>query len=148
MVRINYTTVSEETSEGLLRELGHYAIERGYATDGYVEAVLDREADFPTGLEVPTASFDVAIPHADPEHVETDALVLTFPDKPVPFRNMEAPEETIEAAAVMMLLTRDSEGYASFLSNLANLFQHDEFAEAVAARDHEQVFNLIETECL
>jgi len=147
-MRMEHATVSAETSEGVLRELGHYAVERGYATDGYVEAILDREADFPTGLAVPTAPFDIAIPHADPEHVEEGAVVLAFPDDPVPFRSMDDPEETVEAAVVMLLLARESEGYTSFLSNLANLFQHDEFADAVAATDHERVLDLVEAECL
>lgn len=143
-----HTPVSSETAKGVLRELAEYAIDQGYASEGYVEALLDREAQFPTGLAVPTAEFDIAIPHADPEHVEESAVVLALPDRPVAFRDMDDPEDTVDAGVVMLLLAGESEGYTAFLSNLANLFQHPQFAEAVEAGAPEWILELVESECL
>jgi PTS system galactitol-specific IIA component len=147
-MRTEHIAVSSETAEGVLRELGRHAVERGYATEGYVEALLSREADFPTGLAVPTAPVDVAIPHADPEHVRESAVVLALPETPVPFRDMDDPEGTVEAGVVMLLLADESDGYTAFLSNLANLFQNPGFADAVRADDHERILALVEEECL
>jgi PTS system galactitol-specific IIA component len=148
MMRTEYTELTSGTVDGVLRELGQYAIDRGYASEGYVEAILDREADFPTGLSVPTASFDIAIPHTDPEHVTEPAVVLGLPEEPVPFRNMDDPEQTVEAGVVMLLLAQENEGYTSFLSSLADLFQHPHFGDAVEARDHERILDLVESGCL
>ncbi len=147
-MRTEHIAVSSETAEGVLRELGRHAVERGYATSGYVEALLDREADFPTGLAVPTAPVDVAIPHAGPQHVREGAVVLALPETPVAFRDMDDPEETVDAGVVMLLLADESEGYTAFLSNLANLFQHPEFADAVRAGDPDRILDLVESECL
>jgi PTS system galactitol-specific IIA component len=144
----DHTVVSGETVEEVLRELGQYAIERGYATEGYVEAVFDREADFPTGLSIPTVPFDIAIPHADPEHVTDEAVVLALPDDPIPFRDMDDPDDTVEAGVVMLLLVGESEGYTAFLSNLANLFQNPSFADAVRTNDPERILELVDEECL
>jgi len=147
-MRTEYTTVSSETAEGALRELGRYAIEQGYASEGYVEALLDRETEFPTGLSVPTAPVNVAIPHADPEYVEESAVVLAIPETPVRFRDMDDPEESVEVGVVMLLLADESEGYTAFLSNLATLFQHPDFAGAAETGDPDRLLALVEEECL
>ena len=147
-MRTEHADISSGTTEGVLRELGRYAVERGYAAEGYVEALLDREADFPTGLAVPATPFDVAIPHADPEHVREGALVLGLPDEPIPFRDMDDPDDTVDAGVVVLLLARDGDGYAAFLSSLATLLQDPGFADAVRAEDLERILGLIEEECL
>ncbi len=147
-MRTVHTAVSGETAEGVLRELGQFAIDRGHASEGYVEALLDREAEFPTGLAVPTAEFDIAIPHADPEYVEESAVVLALPDRPVAFRDMDDPDDTVAAGVVMLLLADEGEEYTAFLSNLANLFQHPQFAEAVEAGDPEWILDLVDGACL
>jgi len=147
-MRTEYTAVRSETAEGVLRELGRYAVEREYASEGYVEAVLDREADFPTGLAVPTSDVDVAIPHAEPDHVDESAVVLGLPDDAIRFRHMDDPEDTVDANVVMLLLAEDSEGYTEFLSNLANLFGDPSFAEAVHEDQPDRLLDLIEKECL
>jgi PTS system galactitol-specific IIA component len=147
-MRTEHVAVSTGTAEEVLRELGRCAVDRGYASEGYVEALLDREAEFPTGLSVPTAPFDIAIPHADPEHVDEGAVVLALPDEPVRFRDMDDPDETVDASVVLLLLARDSDGYAAFLSNLANLFRNAGFADAVRADDPDRILALIEAECL
>ncbi|MFB6201019.1 MAG: PTS sugar transporter subunit IIA [Halorhabdus sp.] len=143
-----HTAVSSDTARGVVRELGQYAVKRGYASEGYVEAVLDRESDFPTGLSIPTEPFDLAIPHADPDHVHRDALVVGLPETPVRFHDMDDPRETVEAAVVILLLADDAEGYTTFLSNLANLFQNPAFGDAVEAREPERILELVEDECL
>lgn len=147
-MRTEHVTVASETAEGVLRELGRHAVERGYATEGYVEALLDREADFPTGLAVPTAPVDVAIPHADPEYVREGAVVLALPEGTVAFHDMDDPDGTVEAGVVMLLLADESDGYTAFLSNLASLFQHPEFADAVRDEDPDWILDLVESECL
>jgi len=147
-MRTEHIELGSETAVEVLQELGQYAVGRGYATEGYVEAILNRETDFPTGLPVPTAPFDVAIPHADPEYVRENALVLGLPDDPVRFRDMDDPDDTVEARVVMLLLARDSEGYTAFLANLANLFQHPEFEDAVRDDDPDRVLDLVSAECL
>jgi len=147
-MRTEHTAVGGESSEGVLRELGTYAVERGYASEGYAEALLDREAEFPTGLSIPTAPLDVAIPHADPEYVEESAVVLALPGDPIRFRSMDDPKETVEAGVIMLLLIEDGEAYTTLLSNLSNLFQSPAFPEAVRARNPEEVLALVDEECL
>lgn len=147
-MRTEYVDLERGSYSDVLTQLGEYAVERGFANEGYVDALLDREASFPTGLEIPTASFDIAIPHADPEHVVEPALVLALPAEPVPFHSMNDPDDTVEARAVLLLVAGESDRYATFLSNLATLFQEPDFAAAVEARDPERVLALVDEVCL
>jgi len=75
-------------------------------------------------------------------------LVLALPEDPVRFRDMDDPDETVEASVVLLLLARDSDEYAPVLSNLANLVQNPEFVDAVLADDPDRILDLIEVECL
>ncbi|PSP82462.1 PTS galactitol enzyme II A subunit [Halobacteriales archaeon QS_1_68_17] len=143
-----YASVTGESAESVLRELGHHAVERGYAEEGYVSAILEREAEFPTGLSIPTESFGIAIPHADPEHVVEEAVILGLPPAPVGFASMDDPDETVQAEAVLLLLAGDSDGYTAFLSNLVNLFQDPAFVRAVREDDADAVLGLVDEHCL
>jgi PTS system galactitol-specific IIA component len=147
-MRTEYVDLEAGSYRDVLTHLGKYAVDRGFATEGYVDALLDREAAFPTGLEIPTASFDIAIPHADPEHVLEPALVLALPPDPVPFNDMNDPDDTVEASAVLLLVAGEDDRYATFLSNLANLFQEPGFAAAVEERDADRVLSLVDEVCL
>jgi len=147
-MRTDHTTVAGTSTEEVLREIGEYAVDRGYAEGGYVEAVLNRESTYPTGLSIPAESFGIAIPHADPEHVLEEAVVLGLPEEPVAFRSMDDPDQSVDVEAVLLLLTEGSDGYAAFLSNLANLFQGDAFVDVVRTGDAQAVLELVDERCL
>jgi PTS system galactitol-specific IIA component len=142
------TTVTETSVEGALRELGDHAVEQGYADPAYVEAVVDRESEYPTGLSIPNEAFGLAIPHADPDHVIEEALVLGLPAEPVPFRSMDDPETTVDAEAILLLLVGDTDGYTQFLSNLAALFGESAFTDHVRQGDAESVLSVVRERCL
>ncbi len=75
-------------------------------------------------------------------------VVLALPEDPVRFRDRADPDDTVEASVVLLLLARDSDGYALVLSNLANLVQNPEFVDAVLADDPDRILDRIEVECL
>lgn len=136
------------TDREALEELAAHAAEKGYVVTGYREALLEREAAFPTGLDVPTAEFGVAIPHADPDYVTEQAVLLGLPEEPVEFASMDDPERSVAAEAIVLLLVTDEEGYATFLSNLAELFRDEEFVALVRAGDGEGLLDLLVERCL
>lgn len=147
-MRTDTTPTTATSAEELLRELAEYATDRDYAVDGYADAVLERESEYPTGLSIPDESFGIAIPHADPEYVREDAVVLGLPDDPVRFRSMDDPEKPVDAEAVLLLCSTGSEGYTTFLSNLASLFQDDRFVASVREGDTDAVLDLVDEHCL
>ena len=70
----------------MLVALSSAAIKAGYAKLGYLEAILEREEKYPTGLHIP--QIEVAIPHADAEWANVPSLTIGLLEHPVPFKPM------------------------------------------------------------
>ena len=58
----------------VLQLMGDAMIQEGYGEEGFTEAVLKREKDYPTGLDV--NGIGVAIPHTDAEHVKKEGISI------------------------------------------------------------------------
>ena len=56
-----------KSSDEVFEKLGGLFIAEGYCRDTYVDALKDREKDFPTGVNM--GSIGIAIPHTDKQHV-------------------------------------------------------------------------------
>jgi PTS system galactitol-specific IIA component len=123
--------------------LGGLLQERGYVRDTFVDAVLDREKTFATGL--PTPEIQVAIPHADPEHVIRQAIAIGVLAEPVAFGEMGDPESTVDVRIVCMLAVSQSEVLVSLLRNLVGMLQDPELLRRIVglkeAGEIAQTFN-------
>jgi len=126
-----------DTDTAVLEELARHALEAGYVEEAYVDALLDRERDYPTGLRIERDPdpYGVAIPHADPDHVREQAVLVGLPESTATFRSMDDADREIEVDVVVLLLVTETEGYSAFLSNLTKLFQDDDFARLVLEKD-------------
>jgi PTS system galactitol-specific IIA component len=142
------TTIVEPTAdgwEGVLRELAEEAHQQGYVEENYKEFLLDREREYPTGLEISPLEYGLAIPHADPDYVREQALILALPDEPVSFQSMDDPSQTVDAEVILLLVIEEEEeeGYTNFLSNLIPLFQDEHFKELVRDKQKDELLTLI-----
>lgn len=54
-----------ESCENLLTELADYVIHENLAKQGFTKALLERERNFPTGIQAQTG---IAIPHSEQEY--------------------------------------------------------------------------------
>lgn len=121
-----------ENWEEVLDELSHRLLAQGVVRDTFVEAVKQRERQYPTGL--PTQEVGVAIPHADPQHVLVPAAALATLVKPVRFRLMENPEEEVDVELVIMLAVRDTKEHVGVLQRLVDAFQAPGFLRKLKAQ--------------
>lgn len=145
MMQTEHISLESESAEGVLEELATHAQESGYVEEAYVGALLERERNHPTGLRIEreTDPFGIAIPHADPDYVREQAIIVGLPESTATFRSMDDKDQEIDVNAVILLLVTESDGYASFLSNLTALFQDDEFARTVLEQDADGIVDLI-----
>jgi PTS system galactitol-specific IIA component len=90
----------------IIHELVKYLCEAGYVKDTYEKAIHVRESDFPTGLEL-QGSYNVAIPHAETEHVIRSAIALAILEDSIEWENMEDPDVNISVHLVFMLAIKD-----------------------------------------
>lgn len=95
----------------------------GYVKESFVQAILDREAEFSTGL--PGFGRGVAIPHADPQHVNKSVLAVATLTKPVQFRMMGNHDERIEVEVLFMLALKESHSHMSVLQSLMDVIQNE-----------------------
>ncbi|WP_373897372.1 PTS sugar transporter subunit IIA [Haloimpatiens sp. FM7315] len=89
---------------------------KGYVKDTYKKAVLDREKEYPTGINF--IDYGVAIPHASAEHVNKSTLAVATLKTPTEFTNIENIEEKVEINFICMIALADKSKQATFLSEL------------------------------
>jgi PTS system galactitol-specific IIA component len=106
--------------EEALRLLASAAVERGFAHESFIDAVIAREKKFPTGLPLPTP---VAIPHADAHHIIRPAMAGLVPTRPLNFGELGGQDRTVEAKLVLMLLVTDPEEQVGLLGRLIEVLR-------------------------
>ena len=147
-IKIEVKRVSVDGSwKPVLEDLAKYALQRGYVKDSFIPALIKRETEYPTGLEIPNG-VNVAIPHAEVEHVLEQALLIGVPSKPVKFHSMEDPNKLIDVNLILLLIISNPDGYVKFLSKLTLLFQDKDFISYTKSGRYEDLGRLIAERCL
>lgn len=100
----------------------------GRVRASYLQALLDREAVFPTGLPV---GCGVAIPHADAEHVLTDTIAIATLTEPVNFGEMGGSDDLVAVRVVIMLALTATGGHIKILQRVVKAIQNTAFLDAV-----------------
>ena len=83
-----------KSSDEVFEKLGGLFIAEGYCRDTYVDALKDREKDFPTGVNM--GSIGIAIPHTDKQHVIKGGVAIGVLKEPVHFYQMGTTDEPVE----------------------------------------------------
>lgn len=112
-----------KTYQKVIQELGALLFINGFVKDSYVQAVLDREEIFPTGLQVKHGG--IAIPHTDSEHVKRSTLGIATLSQDVDFRAMAEPDKIISVSLVMMLAVADKNKVVPVLTKIINILQNE-----------------------
>jgi PTS system galactitol-specific IIA component len=123
------TNVNCDTAEEILRKLAVLFVERGFAKDSFIDAVIEREKVYPTG--VPAAVFDIAIPHTVSEHVIEPAIAVAVLEKPVAFKEMGSPDITLHPQLVIMMAIKNPKEQNALLRKMMKLIQNDEALKAI-----------------
>lgn len=123
-----------------MRALALRLREKGHVRDSFEKAALAREKRSPTGLPFPGVA--VALPHAEPEHVESPAIAVATLAAPVTFRQMGSPGTKLAVSLVVMPAFTAKEQASAQLSTLIEKLQDDalrarlvEAADAAAIAD-------------
>lgn len=115
---------SEDDRETLLTNLAGVLQREGYVKESYLEAILTREREYPTGLNTP--GIKVVIPHAAPQHVNQAAILAVKLKSPVTFKEMGNSGKDVEAKLIFMLAVTDPQGHLQTLSKLMAIFSDGE----------------------
>lgn len=135
--------LDENSQESVLRKLAKSLYQNGYVGDGYEEAILLREATFPTGLQ--TESIGVAIPHTDSIHVNKEAIGIGILDSPVGFKEMGSVDNTVKVRIIFMLAIKDPEAQLEVLQSVIELIQdHQKLEQIVLSQAKEDIMTIVQ----
>lgn len=129
-----------QTRDELFSAVTEHLLAQEYVRESYGEALVAREAEFPTGLPFPGG---VAIPHTSAEHVLRDALVVVSSDRPLLFHEMGANEsaDEIPVELVIFLVISNPEGQVPMLSALIAALQDEDFRQSLKTVEDEDVLH-------
>lgn len=113
----------------VLTRLSDRLIAEGYVKESFTQAILERETEFSTGL--PGLGRGVAIPHADPEHVNASVIAVGILRNPVQFKMMGNHDETIDVEVVFMLALKESHSHMSVLQSLMDVIQNESLLKQI-----------------
>ena len=139
------TLIDEEglTCEDVERRVAGILTEQGYAKDSYAQAIVDREANFPTALDM--TGLNVAIPHCDVANVNKAAFCMAVLKNPVDWHKMDEPDETCKVSIVVMLALTEAHAHLEMLQKVIGFVQNQELvAKVLEAVTPEEAFELVE----
>ena len=135
--------LAAHTSEEVLSALADRLEAAGHVAPSFREAVLAREAKYPTGL--PTR-VPAAIPHTDPEHVLHPGLAIATLTDPVAFGEMGAPDgTTVSVQLVVMLVLKEAKSQIDALQHLVGRLQDAEAVENLLAVQGDEALRVAAT---
>jgi len=131
----------ESKKEAILFLVGQLK-EKGYIYDTFANAVIEREEKYPTGLYL--GKINVAIPHTETKHVKQSGVAILTLGKPVTFKKMDDPSQTIPVLIIFLLAISEPNEYVQFLYKLTGNFSNEEVIRNI----YEETNPVIMTEIL
>ena len=136
--------VNAKDAQDAIQKLTIPLVETGHVADGFAGDVWKREQTFPTGL--PTQPLAVAIPHADPEHVNRSAVCIGVLNAPVRFAQMGTDGSTfLDVHLIFILAIKEREKQVEMIQQLMSVIQNASLLEGLSkASDPAAAFALIQ----
>ena len=101
---------------------------KGVVYESYPQALIEREATFPTGIALERHA--VAIPHCEAIHAKSPAIYLIRPDTPVNFQQADDDEE-IAVSLIIALIVENPTAQLKLLRRLFSELQNPNTIEAL-----------------
>lgn len=123
--------------------IGEKAFIKGKANELFSEKLAEREAVFPTGLQL--KNYGIAIPHTDPEYINEPFIAVLTSEEGVEFNRMDDESEVVDVNIVFVLGLMEPHQQLSILQELMKCIQSEEFLEDLRSSQNKQnilsVFN-------
>ncbi|GGL57111.1 PTS sugar transporter subunit IIA [Sporolactobacillus putidus] len=123
-----------------LKLLADEFLKRKLVTNKFLDGILERERNYPTGLNV--NGLGIAIPHTDSDKVIVSQLGFLSLAKPVEFREMGSNVGKVDVSMIFMLCLKNANDQLEMLQKLVALFQNEHLVSQLQTCD--SVENFIE----
>lgn len=130
-----------QNTDEVFETIGGELVAQGYCKQSYIQALKDREAEYPTGINM--GACGVAIPHTDVAHVNDKAIAIGTLKEPVTFVEMGTDDEYVQTQLVFMLAV-DEKGHLELLQAILAVLQDAEVVnKIIAAKNAEEIIAII-----
>ena len=127
--------VQGDNVEEVMKQVCDYAQELGFVKESYLQAVLEREAIYPTGL--PTEVMKVALPHTtDRSHVLESGIFIAKLANPVAFKEMGDGERDVLVEMLFMLAVNGDKEQLTVLQDIVGMFTKNGALQALKEADN------------
>jgi PTS system galactitol-specific IIA component len=123
--------IDASSAEAAVRALARELQRAGHVKASFEAAAVSREKRSPTGL--PFEGGAVALPHAEPEHVISQALGVATLLRPVKFREMGSPATQLDVSLIVMPALTAKEQASAGLARLIEMLQDGALRAALVA---------------
>lgn len=126
----------------VMTKVGGTLIHEDYAKESYIEALIAREKEFPTGLDVD--GIGVAIPHTDVTHVKKPGIAIAVLKNPVDFIQMGSDDDIVKVQLIFMLAVVDPSAHLERLQRILGIIQDtDILKKLLSVKDKNQIIEII-----
>ena len=133
-----------EDRDDAIARLAALFMESGVAKETYLQGLMDREVEFPTGLYDEGMYCGVAMPHTFAEHVNEKQIGFMSLNKPVKWHYMGDVSKEIDISCVFMLALKDGHDQLEMLRGLMKLFVNNELMERLQKIDtYEELIEIV-----
>ncbi|PAO30001.1 hypothetical protein BST50_04400 [Vibrio vulnificus] len=108
------------TSDELITILANSLIADGLAKESYLEAVLNREIEHPTGIDC--GDYAIATPHTDNIHANKPGLAVAVLNDDVIFMNADKSGQELKPSIVVMICIPPSEGGEEHIKTIGRIY--------------------------
>lgn len=135
------TEGTAESWEEAIKLCGKCMIEHGSVNQEFVEACIEREKEYPTGLpsEIP-----VAIPHSKADGIKENCVCFLRLDQPVRFYRMDDSKEYCDTRLIFNLAIQAADDHLEFLQKLMQFVLDEGILEQCDQMPLEKIPSFIE----
>lgn len=117
--------------------------EKGIVNDSFEEAILKREKEYPTGLQL-SDGVGVAIPHTDADKVNINQIGIVRLKEPVSFIQMGSDGQIVQVKMIFVLCLKEAHEQLDMLQNLMNVFSNSKTVSSLLnAKTAKEIINII-----
>ncbi|WP_312092962.1 PTS sugar transporter subunit IIA [Niallia sp.] len=138
-----FTNLEAKTSQELFYIIGNQLISLDYVKPTFIQAIIEREKEYPTGLALET--FHVAIPHTDPVHITKPFVAVAKNQYKLPFIHMGTDDNVIDIDCFFILGITNPNGQITLLQTLMERFNNPSFVENLKNYDKKELFAFLQT---
>ncbi|CCQ95104.1 conserved hypothetical protein [[Clostridium] ultunense Esp] len=128
-----------------MEKLGNILYTKGYVKDTFIDAVIEREKEYPTGIQ--GAEFNIAIPHVDNCHVKKPGIAIGVLKENVLFSRMDDPNKELDVKVIFLLAIKTPEYHLEALKEIMNLVQNAKaMNEICQCKNSKEIIKIIKRE--